>query len=429
MADEHHPPHEGVLSFGEPGEDIELYEGEALLGGDAVGRVRIWLPMTRGLQVKWRALDPPHGHLSLGRQTLTIEHPQLGTAELPADVNHSDGWGASPEANLGTADDLVRVVVHWLNLPIILPADVLANDAGAWAGRLEFDSCGWHFTMDSRPDHWEALQLANRSDEQYLMTHVGEMRRVDGSSFDTATAADALFGWQAALSFALGRWVAPAVPVGFDGHGRRIWEQWAPWRCDTVRGYESWWDTHTGDDLAEFVAAYLRAYLDGTQHDEVRMAAMHVITANHAGTTTEGKVMLAQAGLEYLAWVRLVLSGQMSRKEYREKDAAARLRLLLQEAQVDTTVPDALPGLRELACEHGFDGPSATAWVRNRLVHPKDAGEPYRIEGLVWQTAQLLLEYGELLVLHGLGYKGRYMHRYPPHRWAHSSEYVPWASQ
>jgi len=119
----------------------------------------------------------------------------------------------------------------------------------------------------------------------------------------------------------------------------------------------------------------------------------------------------------------------MTRKEYKAMTAAERLRLLLVEAGIPPEVPPELDGLFELAERDGLDGPKAASWVRNRLVHPKDAGEPYRIEGLVWQTAQLLLEYGELLLLHRLGYKGRFVRRYPPHRWAHSSELVPWAAE
>lgn len=260
------------------------------------------------------------------------------------------------------------------SIPLIHPAATLTDHGRSWVGRWQLESCGWRFTIDSRPDLVEALQAASEVDEQYLLTHVGELRRADGTSFDGATAVELLFGWQLAMSFALGRWVAPAVPVGFDHHQRRVWEQWAPWRCDTVRGYESWWDTQTGDDLADFVAAFIRAYLDPDRHDEVRLAVMHVIAANHSGTTGEGKVMLAQAGLGYLAWVRLVLSGRMSRGDYKAMNAAERLRLLLTEAGIRTSVPDGLPGLFDLARASSFDGPSATAWVRNRLVHPKDAG-------------------------------------------------------
>ena len=82
----------------------------------------------------------------------------------------------------------------------------------------------------------------------------------------------------------------------------------------------------------------------------------------------------------------------------------------------------------ELAEREDLDGPCVVAWVRNRLVHPKHPKEPYRIEGIVWQTSQLLLEYAELLLLHRVGYRGRFMRRYPPHRWAQDNEPVPWAA-
>lgn len=171
--------------------------------------------------------------------------------------------------------------------------------------------------------------MADELDEQFVFTHVSELRRVDSEEFDSKSAARIIFAWQLAMSFALGRWVAPALPVGFNQEGERIWEQWAPWRCDSFRGYESWWDTHTADDLAHFVGAFIEAYLDPREHPIVRHVAMHVITANHSRTTAEGKVMLAQAGLEYLAWVTLVLTGPMSKKNFRALGTVERLRPLL----------------------------------------------------------------------------------------------------
>jgi hypothetical protein len=420
-------PLQGLYGFADPGEDIELYRGEGTLDGEPAGGVRIWMPMSRGLKLRWQTTNPEQS-VELGRSALSIDHPQLGSVVVPVDVNHSDGWGVGPGTELGVGGRLARVVAHWINLPLVLPSSPLTTGDRSWAGRWEVESCGWRLTLDSRPDHSELLRTANELDEQYLMTHVAELRRSDHQEFDATAASNVLFGWQLAMSFALGRWVAPALPVGFDGQERRVWEQWAPWRCDTMRGYESWWDTHTADDLGQFVDAYLKAYLNVDQHEVVRWVAMHVITANHSGTTAEGKVMLAQAGLEYLAWVTLVLSGRVTRKAYKAMTAAERLRLLLVEARIPPEVPRELDALNELARRDYLDGPDAAAWVRNRLVHPKDAGEPYRIGGLVWQTAQLLLQYGELLLLHRLGYSGRFMRRYPPHRWAHSSEPVPWAA-
>lgn len=68
------------------------------------------------------------------------------------------------------------------------------------------------------------------------------------------------------------------------------------------------------------------------------------------------------------------------------------------------------------------------AWVRNKRVHPKDAGQPYRIEGLLADVWSLFLQYPELLLLAEVGYRGEYRKRFPPGRWAHTSFPVPWTT-
>jgi hypothetical protein len=421
-------PIRGVYDFNRPGEPIGLYLGDGAVDDSGLGQVQIELSMRRGLQPRWESADPDH-QVELDASVMSISHPDFGGVDVPIAVHRTDGRGDVQAVELGGAAQLARVVAHWVNLPPVLPSAPLKEPRRAWLGRWEAQVQGWNLVLDSRADLSDTLRSAFEDDEQFVMTHVAELKREHSEEFDSATAAHVLFGWQLAMSFALGRFVAPALPVGLDAQGRRVWEQWAPWRCDTLRGYEAWWDTHTGDDLTRFVEAYLGAYVDDERHDLVRWVAMHIITANHSGTTAEAKVMLAQAGLEYFGWVTLVLSGRMSRKGYKAMAAADRLRLLLTDAGIPTAVPPELDGLHAFATRDHRDGPEAAAWVRNRLVHPKDPGEPYRINTLVWQTAQLLLEYGELLLLHWLGYDGRYMRRYPPGRWAHSSAPVPWSNR
>lgn len=417
-----------VYPFNRPGQSITLYSGSAEVNAVALAEVGVELSMQRGLNTRWWA-DGSGELFELGPAHLAFQHPALGTVEIPVDVLNSDGWGVCRGASIGSGEALRRVVVHWINLPSILPADPLSIGKRFWIGRWSVESSGWIHTLDSRPDHTHVVKKATRDDAPYVVTHVAELTRTDGETFTGSQAIEILFAWQLALSFALGRFVAPALPVGFDEQDRRVWERWVPWRCDTLTGYQAWWDNHTADDLASFVDSYLAKYLDLESHDLVRWMAMHLITANHAGTTGEGKVMLAQAGLEYFAWVTLVLGGAMSRTKYGKLNAAERLRHVLDHAEIPRSVPEDLDALRHLADEHTLDGPGAVAWVRNRLTHPKDAGEPYRLEGLVWQAAQLLLEYGELVLLHHLKYSGPFMRRYPPGRWNHTSEPVPWAPQ
>lgn len=421
-------PLAGVHDFAEPGEEIELHRGEGIVEGESVGPIRVWMPMRRDLRVRWKATDPSTS-IDLDSSKLSIIHAHLGPVDVPISVNHGDGWGTIPGVDLGKGGEIERVLVHWVNLPMILPCSPLRSGGWAWRGRWAIESCGWRFMLDSRRDLSTAHRSAAEFDEQFVFGHVGELRRVNGETFDAASATRVLLGWQLAMSFALGRWVAPALPVGFDHQGRRVWEKWVPWKCDMREGNnDGWWNIFRDEDLSEFFDAFLSAYLDPKQHPIVKYGAVHMIAANHAKTTGEGKVMLAQAGLEYLSWVTLVLSGRVSKRAYKSvpNAAATHLRQLLDEAQIPSAVPSDLIGLSKLAMEKGLDGPDATTWVRNQLTHPKDPEEPYKIEGLVWQTAQLLLEYGELLMLRRLGYKGHFTRRYPPGRWLGTSEPVPW---
>lgn len=203
-----------------------------------------------------------------------------------------------------------------MNLPMILPSPGLTVGDTSWSGRWHFEAAGWSFRLDSRSDLAEVLRIAQDQEQGFVMTHVGEIRRSDGGPFEAADVTEAIFAWQLTLSFALGRWVAPAIPVGFSQTGERVWEEWAPWRCDTFRGHDAWWDTHTADDLNLYATRFVEALLDSGEGPIVRHLAMHIIAANHGSTTGEGQVMLAIAGLEYLAWVDLVLKGDVSEEKF-----------------------------------------------------------------------------------------------------------------
>lgn len=417
-------PLRALYGWVNPGEPLEVLAGRGRLGTEEVGNVVVSFPMRRDMHARWRASEA--GWFDRGDQTLRMSHPHLGEVTINVMVADSAGRGFVELTDLGEGDQFTRVIAHWINLPLIHPSDRLASNDGWWSGRWTADAGDWRLTLDSRPDLADTIRQMDEHDEQFAMTHVGELRRTDGHPFDRKLAWHVLYGWQLAMSFALGRWVAPAVPVGLDEDNKPVGEQWAPWRCDEMRGYESWWDNHTGDDLAAFVSDFLISYLDPVEHPVLRHLAHHTIAANHSGTTGEAKIMLASAGLEYLGWVNLKLSGRKSGKEYKALSARDVLSLLLGDASIPTAVPAELNALSTLSSRERFDGPSAVAWVRNRLVHPKDPSEPYRIADLVWQTSQLLLEYAELLVLHRVGYAGRFRRRYPPSRWAHTTESVPW---
>jgi hypothetical protein len=63
------------------------------------------------------------------------------------------------------------------------------------------------------------------------------------------------------------------------------------------------------------------------------------------------------------------------------------LKELLQPAKIKVAIPAQLVALRKFARQEGLpNGPAAVSRLRNKLVHPKDAGERYRIDGLGFQA-------------------------------------------
>jgi len=397
--------------------DITVQVGERTM--DAQGRV--WLSVSDGLDVNW-TVDV---RVPLGEVELLLDRPDIGTVRVTGMVSNTGGSGYVPAAGLGGSGGLTRVIVHWFNLPAMLPAEPLAVRGGAYARRWVCEAMGWRLTVDQREDHSVAVEEA-RGASRAIFTHVGHLERVDGGPFSTKDASKVLHGWQVAFSFATGRWVAPALPVGLDAEGKFVWEEWGPWRCSRYHGYFPWWDSHRSQDLCELGRAFLEHWLDEDRHDALRYTAYHAVCASSDQATLEAKVMLAQAGFEYLAWVTNVLEGGRSAGKYKDLSTDEKLSEMLDTAGIPQDIPGEFRALSSLAPSDKQTGPKAITWLRNRLVHPKDAAEPYRVESALTNCWLLSLEYLDLLLLRRLGYQGQYLPRRPD-RWAHDSVTVPWA--
>ena len=96
------------------------------------------------------------------------------------------------------------------------------------AGPLSVD--GWTVTIDRRDDHDEIWNRV-KAEGTFGVTHVDEVRRTDGSSFLPSDVGPVLDALQFGMSFAVGRWVSPTVPVGFGPDGRQVWEQCSARQC------------------------------------------------------------------------------------------------------------------------------------------------------------------------------------------------------
>lgn len=376
-------PLPGVVALAGAGDPVILHDGPIEAAGTEPGvgfgstHGQVVLHLDNGLDLRWRA--NPDVHTGLGEATVSFEHPSFGPVDVPASVNHSTGSGSFIDAQLGDHTAMAaRVRIHWLNIPSISPSELLVEQGRIWTGRWTCTGGGWAMKLDERPNLAECIDLA-RGSRKSIMTHIGELRRDDGAPFSAGDAHTALSDLQFTLSFALGRWVAPVIVAGVDSTDAVVWERWSAWRCDPFHALVyKWFDTHTGDDLAAFAAAFLSDCTDPDRREVARYVAHHAVAANNPETTLEARVMLAQAAIEYLAWATYVLEGGR-RKSQHPKQAEAVVRELLVDAGIPNAVPTELAALLGLVPgEPNADGPRVLTWLRNRLVHPKDAGERQR---------------------------------------------------
>jgi hypothetical protein len=152
----------------------------------------------------------------------------------------------------------------------------------------------------------------------------------------------------------------------------------------------------------------------GGWREPFRRAVQFYVNGN-LGVPIEIGVILAQSGLELLAWSTFVPNGSISPKEFEKQWPADRqLRRLLQLASVPTAVPAQLANLaRDLpGLNASDDAPTRVSWVRNKIVHPPRNRAFYAHEAaLITDTWRLSLTYLELSLLFLCGYSGDYQSR------------------
>jgi hypothetical protein len=434
-------PIKGAYEFNDPGQSITLYRGPMRAIGEHEIQGEIELCCSPKLRLKWNVApdqEELHGgnFFNLGDIDLKFKKSNVEHKISARKSSLAAGWLDSATLGSKTAS-LNRVVLHWMNLPAITAPELLSEKNGdgstTWTCRYQVAAHGWNLKLDRRPDHkevWKAL-----GDQQKIaITHVMELSRSDGENFSPSEIKPVIDALQFGLSFALGRWVAPALPVGIDINGSWAWELWAPWHCDygTSSGL-AWWHFARSEDLAEFIPVIIAAFVDPERVDLARMLISMVIQGNGGGFV-EQRIMTLFSSIEHMSWIARVLSDEMSARFYKEKynGTTKRLCRLLKDANIPTAIDaEHYPAIAQLANDASevYDGPSAVTYVRNRIVHPKARRDDiYHREGLLTDAWLLTRHYVTLLVLNWINYDGCYQEITSTGGWAGDVSPVPWSN-
>jgi hypothetical protein len=396
----------------------------------------IELSCESGLKLSWEITPPPGYYPRTDSNVTLLLHRSDDTVALKGGrSSFTDGW--TNGAEIGDAQTpITRLIAHWFNLPNLhAPIEIVVEDesGSCRVGHWSFQVCDWLITIDIRPDFKEVWRDL-RKRHVYVMTHVMEVRRGDGGTFTPEQATPVLEALHLSISFALGRWAAPMLPVGFDEAGRAVWEQWRPLHCDPGRNIDSgWWQENEHDSLIELLTQALKVFSDHDLRPALRLQFMFAIVAAADRGFVEQRIMAGGTGLEHIMWQLLVLDGPLEPDDYRPP-AHPHLRRVLTDAGIPTDIdseisPTIARFITEETVRQGriLDGPDAVTQVRNRLVHPKGSQERiYSQDDLLTEVWTLTRHYLTLLILHSLGYNGSYRDLRQLQGFALDFGFVPW---
>jgi hypothetical protein len=208
------------------------------------------------------------------------------------------------------------------------------------------------------------------------------------------------------LSFVRGFFCHPALSCGIAKTGNKVWEKWNNPLVERHRAVFSWFDAHHPKSLSTVFPGFWRKWNDDTWTSTLSAVIYWYCRSNPALSGTDGSLILAQTGLERLAWTYLVESKKsLSHDGFGKLSAADQIRLLLSQCGIPLEVPGNLSALSAFSRKYNLDGPGAITEVRNGIVHPK----PKRAlddHAAVVDTWLLSLWYFELILLSLFGYSG-----------------------
>jgi hypothetical protein len=325
----------------------------------------------------------------------------------------------------GKAAAVRRVAFHLANFMPMVGA-IITDGVNTWTGRVTVNVGPWVITIDARSDLEEVLAAVGERGG-YAVTHTCSLERRDRRPFAFARCQELLTCLTWCLWFCRASAPSVLVPVGFDANDRAMWSRWAAPHTDPLPDHHwQWFDKAYGaEQLSTLLPLFWQRYSDPLWQRPLQLAIRYYADAAVMGTLQRNAI-LAQVGLESLAYAHLVKSTRQLQPKQFKPPISDHIRDFLCDVRIPTTIPRTFYGLRRVRANSPWDGPAAVAWLRNDIVH----ANRHRVDGRRWkiwyQGWQLALWYLELAVLAVVGYKGRYRNRLSAEAHVGAVEPVPW---
>jgi hypothetical protein len=305
-----------------------------------------------------------------------------------------------------------------VNMPEFL-GHTVKSGRGVWAGRLELNADPWHVRLDYPEDTPKPSRLGPTGG--YALSHVGLLTRLGGESFNLTDADRALAGLWAWASLMRGSYTGPIWWEGLDATDKTVWTHHPTWHLDPWNGQSGVFPSGAVDfekpevmsALGVALAACISMLADADWENVLLRAIAWYIQANRSNSDAD--IVLAQAGLELLAYAKTVMEGTLRPEGFERLRAADQLQMLLATCRISLEVPATLGQLRRYA--DGRPGSNAATVVtefRNAVIHPptrKRAPEGPGDASARLEARELSISLLERVLLAVLGYDALFRDR------------------
>ncbi len=285
------------------------------------------------------------------------------------------------------------------------------GDYVSMLGRSEIEADGWSIIIE---------ECAETDNEDFGVTHTGEIARTDGNDFSVADLNRLCDGLTQFFTFITGVYRTLSVTIGYDDAGRYVWGRIGRFNQSKYLG-DNWFSRHKGASIATLLPGFWRCI----NNDK---SGIQNLIGSYAQSSMIAHMRLAmfpialresQSALEGLS--KLVLG----RKKQRREPAGDYIREALCTSGIGHDLSD-FPSLMRVwrkykTSEDDDAGPTFITRLRNRATHPTpDEEMGIRDYYEAWRLSQ---RYAELMMLRLFAYQGEYRDRLTG-----ETKSVPWAA-
>lgn len=328
--------------------------------------------------------------------------------------------------------ELTTVVFHLFNFIDFYGTQRVFEKKGSESRLISsahLSSDQWNVTLQSLFDSKEKFEIL-RSEGGYQLTHIGCLRKNDGSIFMSVEAEKLLNTLRYFLSFIRGEWCVPICAYGYDDDNNVIWTSWSS-PCEAQSHIESWFDRHHCEEMEELFPLFMARWANHDWQRTLTETVYWYVNANCSYLGTSAGVILTQAAIERIAFEYIVKEkNRLTVNKFKKLPASERILLLFLllglPLEISTDIPEIL-SLSKLESISWQNTPQALTAIRNFLVHPVNSNHERFIKVLN-EAWMLNLWYLELTILAVCGYKGTYSNRLKA-RWVGQVEDVPWKTK